>query len=382
MKNDREQYIHYSGVVVKKDNGYLWFADASKNGICRISLFDKKAEIVACFDNEDMMQSLLYCDFVMINGMIVFAPWTAENIACYDINNDEMEYISLKSLPSINNCKSIVKFMDIFSYEDNVYLVGCYYPAIVKLNIKTKKIGYLIEVVENIRGAISKDDNRGLFSKGHFILNGYVYLPIAYMPAILKLSLIDNIYEIIQLDCSLDGIGGMTIDDNNEVWLVGRGKVNDRLVKWNPFTYICREWKLSQLDGKDWEPFHAPIYINNKIILMPIYSKHIFIFHIHTEIIDKLSQLDSLIEHTSTSVFMWKTFGLMQIENSIIFTAGRDLKWYILDTNTLDCFPYVIDWQLVNEFYDSKMLYNSENIVLEKDISLERLINVLVGQKQ
>lgn len=193
-------------------NGVIWGALVALNGLVCISMNTWKVQFVARFPEEDEDGIRLYGGAVYYQEKLIFCPMRAKNIVVYDITRNSFCSIPLDMGIAKNSkmYKENYKTEDIVLYDDYAYIIGCSYPAIIRISMQDMSVKYITQPYKELDKRI-KD-----YSSGYFACvtrqNNYLYAGCCLSGDILKFSLEDETYEIIRTDFS--GINAVMENDD------------------------------------------------------------------------------------------------------------------------------------------------------------------------
>ena len=272
MKNKYEFYRRIKSTDICEENGKIWLSIMGMNGLVEIDLSTRKLKVLCKFEEEKNSLFNLYSSLVKIDNKIVLIPSAAEKIAIYELNTKSVVYIKIKKVQDNRNeiYDTNAKFWKYYVDGKNVYLLGYYYPAIIKINTDTYKITYLTDWVKKLEKYIKKGDKRGYIGAGFAKINSKIYFPLQCYPGLLVLELETNKVWIKNIKSSLDGIGTMGGDDNN-IWIEGKGNSFGVIAKMDiNMEHIEEIGKVEKIKQTDYSiPFWEPISYGNKIFLFP-----------------------------------------------------------------------------------------------------------------
>lgn len=185
----------------------IWGALVSCNALVRISTDTWKVQYMAQFPEEAVDGIRLFGGAVHYQGKLIFCPMSARKIAVYDIEKNSFNSISL-DMNLVKNSKIYkedYKTEDIVLYNDFAYIIGCTYPAIIRISLRDLSLKYITRPFEEMNQRIED------YSSGYFGCvtrrDNYLYAGCGLSGDILKFSLEDETYEIIQTD--FKGINGV-----------------------------------------------------------------------------------------------------------------------------------------------------------------------------
>ncbi len=369
---------------VQEENGDMWFAASNRNGAYRID--SKTHEIIEKirFENEDKSEYLLYHNMEVSENRIFFAPHRAEKIAVYEINECKMRYLNVKPVEDryINVYSSKQKFGSTFQNGKYIYILGYSYPAIVKIDSESLEITYIDDWVEKVYSKIPKGDTRGIFTMGMVKKSEKILLPLGCMPGLLELDLDTDETRLILLDIILDGIGGVSEDENGCIWMTGRGNIVDKVVRWDIQEDTFQEITICLEEKNCIVPFYEPICYKNKIFLFPIYSNNVYEINISKGEINIEIIFESLFNNENiVSELSMRTFSPRIVEDKLMFITGWDRKWheYSLESKVDKSF-YITDTDNMKECIKESLYRNFKNtIVWEKLYKLNDYIGFILS---
>ena len=79
------------------------------------------------------------------------------------------------------------------------------------------------------------------------------------MCKILELDLDTDEIRFVKLNLSLDGIGGIASENNRIVWMVGRGHIVNKIIKWDIENDVIKEIDCPLDEKNCLVPFYAPL---------------------------------------------------------------------------------------------------------------------------
>ncbi|MCI8968172.1 MAG: hypothetical protein HFH75_11395 [Lachnospiraceae bacterium] len=115
-----------------------WFAAGNINGLFAANLVTGEAIFLKRFSKAKEWRKCLYECCVKYANKILFAPGLADNIAIYDVEEDELIEIPLVSNMLIPD----VKVISIVQYDNFCFLIGNITPVIICVNLLNNDISY------------------------------------------------------------------------------------------------------------------------------------------------------------------------------------------------------------------------------------------------
>lgn len=344
MRKYSEIYAKPVAMNMVEENGKLWMALLDRNGICEVDIKEKRARICKVFEEELLEGEYLYCNVAKIENCLIFSPGAAKKIAIYDLASDSIRYLSLK--PVNSNCKEDQresKFWNIICHGTNAFLLGYSYPAIVKIDMKTMEVTYIIDWVEEVERYIARGDDCGYFSDGYVINEESVLLPLGCMGGVLQLDLSSDSTKLIELNISMKGIGGISSLDGKNIWMVGKGNITNRVVCWNWVTGKINEMVLEDMKENIPIPFYAPICTKKRVFLMPVSASCIYEIDPSTKTIQKSKIVERPFRDPVNSVLSyWRTMAARLKGNWLSFLICDDCSWQEYNVETGESRYYFI----------------------------------------
>lgn len=243
-----------------EDEKNIWLCLENKNAICVIEKKSKDIKILGSFPHNGLGEGDLSLSVIKCDDHIVFCPFKANDIAVLDIYKGELEFIDLLQNLGGNEQKysEIEKFYRMISYKNYVYFLGIKYPAIMRLDLKTKKIELFNEWLEEIEK--NKCKEAVLFTDGYAQKGDEVYLPIGRCNGVLKINLNTMEWKYIRIKFLTHGILGMT-QKRNYIWLTEYDVRAKKFFQWN-----LDSNEITQIDLPCQDAFYAPLYCNKTLL--------------------------------------------------------------------------------------------------------------------
>ena len=118
-------------------DGYIWAAAINYNALFKIDKETMIPTYVGSFPGESMYQIWLYRSVVCVGKRLIFAPFMAECIGEYDLENEQfIEHERIKQ-SGIR-----FKFESIIAKDDKVYLMPQRYPEMMVYDTKSGSVAY------------------------------------------------------------------------------------------------------------------------------------------------------------------------------------------------------------------------------------------------
>lgn len=220
--------------VIKE--GVLWGAANTFNGLLKIDLQSCNAELMERFPGEDMNRTRLFGDAVLHENQIVFVPMSAKNIVIYDI--EKLQFIQIPIDQRYSNgekmYKEDFKFCKGVVHDHYVYLFACTFPAIVKLDMDTYEMTYIVDWRNQLNTKIT-DYNDVYFRSIYYDGLDQVWMASCSCNMVISYSFIDDQVKYYEVGNAEDRFSNIYCS-GDKLWL--SSKNNRKFIIWN---YITKE---------------------------------------------------------------------------------------------------------------------------------------------
>lgn len=370
-----------------EENGIIWFWWFNANGLCQFDSATKRVDIIARYENAPNEKRDLYRAIKKIGNKLVLAPRAAKEIAIYDMNLKEMQYLSLADVKDCRKEKydENYKFVVSLKHKNTIYLLGYRYPAIVKIDIETLKVTYLTAWVDEIESRIkTESDTRGYLIHA-ITLGEEAWIACGNTNALLHLNFKTDKVSVIDIPCRMNGFGGIAWVNEN-FWLVGRGKGSNIIVGWNACSAETYEIEIFPPDEcKKSDPFHPPIVLDDKIMLFPISGKHVYKVDTITKKVTICTVFDGLLDNEEVHFCPHTVIGICKTDKKIWFITGTDLLWNEYDYNAETISRYEVKAEIsidslkrmIDSITDEVLWESLTNIPFGHKLSLSQFIRLL-----
>ncbi len=133
--------------------GASWFTALRYNGLFRLDHKTKETDFVGCFPREKDILRQFY-GTACYKNLLLFAPFSADGIAIYQIDCKEFISIPLRKPQEVSKRRVPYseqrKFSVCVVYGEKLFLFPCTYPAVVMLDLETCEAEYLYEPVRQL----------------------------------------------------------------------------------------------------------------------------------------------------------------------------------------------------------------------------------------
>jgi hypothetical protein len=262
-----------------EDGEYFWFTAVNFNALFRMDRRTWQAEYMGSFPIESNRCFFPYGDIVKLNGILYFTPYSANEVAFYDIGAKLFGNIPLKLPQTQTKLKylSAQKFCFAHSYNDWIYFLPCTFPAIVRYDTVSGVTEYFSGWVAPLEKRMTDPDDVYFFNSAT-IDGRFIVAAACCANAVVMFDMEAGTSVVHEVGSSGCGYSGVCFDGEN-IWLSPRH--NSPVVRWNPKTYECKEyadfpesftgakygfWNILYADGCVWLfPFAANMVLKVNI---------------------------------------------------------------------------------------------------------------------
>lgn len=238
----------------KISSDYAVGIDDGSNCIFKLDTTTGESSLLTMVPGEDIYTGRLYTTALFKNGNVYFTPFSANEIAIYDI---EKNSVLKKKITVSHGYNSKKKFSGIVEYGDYLFMTPCTYPAVLRLNTITGETDYY--------GGWAKGE-KFLFRKAPEVFDDHFYLPSTTNDLLLDFDM-KNCAGTLYHTGSENGCWSACYHQGN-LWLSPIKR--DAVIKWNIVNH--RSEKIHAfpdgLSGKDF--LFTKIYSNSEgLFLIP-----------------------------------------------------------------------------------------------------------------
>lgn len=334
--------------ALAEEDGKAWFVRSQANGLYE---FDKKENCVKLlmrFQNFSIDKEILYIAIEKVGRILVLAPASASKIVSYDLGTDKAEYLELMPMDGEKKVKHIgyCNFFKSFRYGNSVYLFGFEYPAVLKIDVKTRQIIYFTDWVKEIEQRISKMSVTMGYVTDYVVVDNCVWALCECADAVLCLDLRTDEIRVIDISSDLDVRCGICYDGN--FWVTGYSESANKLLKYNRSfvleeeVEICSakkdsdEYSLSLQDNL-WE-IYPILNLGERLLLFSVYPRHVYEFDKTSQEVQICPVFEELLEVQDEKLHDMGVLAPRKNGNLICFITGNDFLWneydFVHDTLT------------------------------------------------
>lgn len=200
--------------VLELENSFF-FVTNNHNAIFQIDKITKKVRFKESIPDEGILEKYLVSKMIMCENKIIFVPLNAKKIWIKDLKDGGWKSISLRNGENIK-----FKFYQAMQYNSKVYLIGCRYPSIVCLDIKTEAVEYIDDVMKELDENCYNDES-AYFRNDYVQIGTCFYMASCKMNYIMKFDIQSGDHKLIKIGNEKSGYSGITWD-GERFWIAPR----------------------------------------------------------------------------------------------------------------------------------------------------------------
>lgn len=233
------------------------------NALFKVNLDSGCCDYITIIPDEDLEGKRLYTYAVYINDKVYFVPYSANEIAVYNVKINQIYKLELEEKDSVqyNSYKKNAKFSCAFLNNKYIYMLPATYPAIIKINVETDEIVYYSDWVGT---------QEYLFRKSFVLSDDKIFVSSSINNNILEFDLKADQGVWHHIGHKNRGSWGIVKYQDN-IWLSPQKQ--GPIIKWNPITGEYMEYTDFPFDfiGRDF--MFTQIFENNgNLYLIPAYA--------------------------------------------------------------------------------------------------------------
>lgn len=323
-----DERIAFNEIIEVDDR--IIFSSIEGEGLYFLEKNREEATLFVNFPNILFPQRAPYKIMQRIENKIIFPPCMAEEIAVYDWKTKKFNMIELDIVP--NNLKNLCKFRTSIIHNDFVYLIGHYYPAIIKMNVYTMDVFYLTDWVQEIEKK-RKLGNQPYLGIG-IIQENVAKFPCCCTNLILELDLDTDRAKIHEVPTDIEGFNGICFAEN-VYWLTARNRCE--IVIWDNNTDHTEILEVEKRqDSLEGVPFNPPLLIDKKLYLFPFWADNAYCIDVSKKRVEKVEELNRVFGSQDN---MKETYSKMKspaviVDGKIVFVDEKETIWHIYDPNS------------------------------------------------
>lgn len=206
--------------------GKLYCMERDINLIFSIDLQDGTLELTDIIPQQDIRQNVICGHMTAYNGKLILTPHRTRKVWIYDLSSKDWDSIEIIEKENSYGLSGIYQS---YIYNNNIFLIGGGYPAIIRLDIENKSCDYIESPYKDM---ISRHTDIDFF---YFRLHGVqlennLFLASCLDNYILKFDMETEKYQWIKIGSDNCAYSEITWDGSN-FWLAPR--LNCDIVKWD-----------------------------------------------------------------------------------------------------------------------------------------------------
>ena len=256
--------------VVEDD---VYFFSYEVNGLFKINMKTGKCKYIDSLKKYDN-KVRLFGDLTYVNNKIILAPTAADDFVVYDLEKRVEKYIPVQSCKR-SYCDEC-KFFAVIPYGIEVYFVGCYYPAIVKLNLLTNEVVYYTDWLEEVI-----EEGHILFRHDYHVENDKIFLACSWTNKIMSFDMKNGTSSFFEVGSKERKFAGI-VYGNGVYWLIPL--CDNIVVKWNRTKKCCDEIVIRRdLENVKYGLSYAQSFlVGHYIVMLPLYVYPVCIIDMNT----------------------------------------------------------------------------------------------------
>lgn len=365
--------------AMAEEKGKAWFARAQANGLYEFDEVENCVKLLMRFPNFPIDKSFLYQAIEKVGSILVLAPATASKIVFYDLATDKAEYIELVPVENERKVRYTggCKFLKSYRHGDHVYLFGFEYPAVLKINVKTKKIVYFTNWVKEVEQSIKKMFVTMGYVSDYAVVGDYVWALCECANVVLQLDLRTDEIKVVDICSDLDICCGICFDGN--FWVTGYNENANKLLKYDCSFALKEEIEIcsSSKDGGDYSLslqdrlwiFYPIIDLEEKLLLFSVYPRHIYELDKISNEVRVFPVFEEFLEIRDEKLHDMGILAPRKDGNIIRFITGNDFLWNEYDLLHDTVTRYEVREKSDKELLQVKSKFMARWIIMENDMN-------------
>lgn len=335
-----------SCLAMVEEKRKAWFARTQANGLYEFDKMENRVKLLMRFPNLSVDKDLYYA-IEKVGNILVLAPASASKIVLYDLIANRAEYLEIASVEDERKVKYTggCKFFKCFRCKDSIYFFGYEYPAVLKIDVKSKQIVYLADWVKEVERRIKKMFVTMGYVIDYVAVGDFVWALCECTNAVLSLDLRTDKIKVVDLCSDLDISCGICFDGN--FWVAGYNETANKLLKYDDLFLLEEEIVICSaqqeydnyvlsLQNSFWD-IYPIIDLGERLLLFSVYPCHVYEFDKASEQVYIHPVFEELIKDRDERLYSLKILVPRRKGNLICFVTGNDFMWneYDFVHNTL-----------------------------------------------
>lgn len=331
-------------------NDSVFFSAINHNGLYRTDLEGSFLEVIANFPSEKPDTRHLHSKVCLIDQKLYFAPFNANSISIYDLNDSHMTSIDVtKTVGKIHG-----KYSEILNTDNHVYMIPDKSDYIISIDKDSGVVEYHNEWTKCIN--YNELNGSSAIKRGSFIRKNKLYMPYARRNILLSVDLKNFKPEIVEIGKKGVGFINSLYDEYQDVlWILTSQHTS--ILRYDFSTGNTEAFSVDSSHQDMYFPFIGMIGFGNKIILVPYQSSNLMEFD--TEICSaRLLRRFPEDRRGEWNVFYYN--GKKLSDDTFVLMSASDGVWEVYDMEaTLNKELYFPDNDI------EIALKRSDNIIIE-----------------
>lgn len=329
----KKHYFSCVQGIIKEGKLYTMALDC--NAICSVDFQRRRAEVIRWMDKYDFLSSGEYWAVCQVGGNLVLIPSGSDDVILYDFEKDSLTHIRVMQ-PNIKTNKKYLrekKFGVGFSVNNNIYLLGLSYPAILKIDAGNCKTLYLDAWIKEVQDFIPENDTSPYFAYGYLLDGENVYIPGRASGTLLGLNLLTDRVTVYAKHSNMKMIHGI-VRVGEKIWVMASLDNRESLFLWSPKNGFMDEIVIKKNQSENicwWNPLEAGGYI----YLCQMNGKNVYRVNIQQRIVEPCEKIMNAIGDTSVTYGTNNSISVIPIgqeKEKMIFHSRWNKKWLVYDT--------------------------------------------------
>lgn len=333
------------------------------NAVFKIDMQTGAAEYFGLVPNEELKKKRLYTKAVESGEKVYFIPFTAKEIAVYDIKKDYIYKIRYEELVTKEKQSDKMRFSGCVKYEKYLFIMPSKYPTILRLDTTNDSI-------EAYDDWVTEEDY--LFRKDVAVDGDILYLPSCINDLVLQFDMKSCMGKLIHVGEHNNGCWSMC-KVGKYFWLAPQNE--GPVIRWNPENWESIEYGEypNEFQGNGFL-FTKAYNIERYIYFVPAYANMWVKINVDTGKMYRVRMLD--ITNIKTTFFMFEMddFLYLKIEGDYVHYLKVNKK-----DNTVQTYEFWINKgeERFKEEYMNALIERRETITECDYIKLEDFIDYL-----
>lgn len=298
----------------------IWFAAGNYNGLYKFDTTNKKLKRIATFPCESIIKDWAFRKVRLWKEQLVFMPAYADAVYLYDIENAAFDKIDFLEEKELIECQAKCKFQCFEIYGDWLYLIGCEYRGIIKVNLTNHQVKKIKNIPEEILA--KAEMGQACFGSEVVVENNIIYIACVSSNKILMLDMSDDSFNVIEVGSNRNKYNGICKIENSYYLKTYN---SDNIVRWQLENGNCTEIALKfDVHFFDRKLCHT----QNYIWVFSYISNEIFRINKNNYKISKVQA--NCTDDRMTLVFC------EEMQDGIYFVNMYDGEWHFIRENGID----------------------------------------------